>query len=78
MWSRKWQPTPVFLLGKFHEQRRLAGYSSWSLKELDTREQRADCIAYELYLNKAARKSNGKSQKILISTYYPPKCVTLS
>ena len=25
-WRRKWQPTPVFLLGKFHEQRRLAGY----------------------------------------------------
>ena len=25
--SRKWQPTPVFLLGKFHEQKSLAGYS---------------------------------------------------
>ena len=25
-WRRKWQPTPVFLLGKFYEQRRLAGY----------------------------------------------------
>ena len=22
-WSRKWQPTPVFLLGKFHGQRSL-------------------------------------------------------
>ena len=28
-WSRKWQPTPVFLPGKSHRQRRLAGYSSW-------------------------------------------------
>ena len=27
-WRRKWQPTPVFLPGKSHGQRRLAGYSS--------------------------------------------------
>ena len=26
-WSRKWQPTAVFLPGKFHGQKRLAGYS---------------------------------------------------
>ena len=26
-WRRKWKPTPVFLPGKFHEQRSLAGYS---------------------------------------------------
>ena len=25
-WRRKWQPTPVFLPGKFHGQRSLAGY----------------------------------------------------
>ena len=25
-WSRKWQPSPVFLPGKFHRQRSLAGY----------------------------------------------------
>jgi len=28
-WRRKWQPTPVFLLGKSHGQRSLAGYSPW-------------------------------------------------
>ena len=28
-WSRKWQPAPVCLPGKFHGQRRLVGYSSW-------------------------------------------------
>ena len=32
-WSRKWQPTPVFLPGKFHGQRSLVGYSPWSHKE---------------------------------------------
>ena len=28
-WRRKWQPTPVFLPGKSHGQKSLAGYSSW-------------------------------------------------
>ena len=37
-WSRKWQPTPVFLLGKFHGQRGLLGYSLWGLKESATTE----------------------------------------
>ena len=35
-WRRAWQPTPVFLSGKFHEQRSLAGYSPRSGKALDT------------------------------------------
>ena len=34
-WSRKWQPTPVFLPGKFHGQRSLKGYSLWRCKELN-------------------------------------------
>ena len=38
-WRRKWQPTPVFLPGEFHEQRSLAGYSPWGCKELDTTER---------------------------------------
>ena len=28
-WRRKWQPSPVFLPGKSHGQRNLAGYSQW-------------------------------------------------
>ena len=35
-WSRKWQLTPVFLPGKFHVRRSLAGYSPWSHEESDT------------------------------------------
>ena len=31
----KWQPTPEFLLGEFHGQRRLVGYYPWGHKELD-------------------------------------------
>ena len=37
-WSQKWQPTPLFFSGKFHGQRRLAGYRSWSHKESDRTE----------------------------------------
>ena len=35
-WRRKWQPAPVFLPGKSHGQRSLAGYGPWGCKELDT------------------------------------------
>ena len=35
-WRRKWQPSPVFLPGKSHEQRSLEDYSPWGHKELDT------------------------------------------
>ena len=31
-WSRWWQPTPVFLPGKFYVQRRLVSYSPWVTK----------------------------------------------
>ena len=35
-WRREWQPTPLFLPGKSHEQRSLAGYSPPVHKESDT------------------------------------------
>ena len=34
-WRRKWQPTLVFLSGKSHEQRSLAGYSPWGCKRVE-------------------------------------------
>ena len=37
-WRRDRLPTPVFLLGEFHEQRRLVGYSPWAHIESDTTE----------------------------------------
>ena len=37
---RAWQPTPVFLPGKFHGQRGLAGYSPWGHKESDVTEHK--------------------------------------
>jgi len=38
-WRRKWQPTPIFLPGKSHGQRSLAGYSPWGCKESDMAER---------------------------------------
>ena len=35
-WRRVRQPSPVFLPGESHGQRILAGYTPWSLEELDT------------------------------------------
>ena len=37
-WRRKRQPTAVFLSGKSHRQRSLAGYSPWDHQESDTTE----------------------------------------
>ena len=28
-WRKEWQPTPIFLSGKSHGQRSVAGYSPW-------------------------------------------------
>ena len=36
--EKEMQPTPVFLPGKFHGQRILAGYSPWGHKETDMTE----------------------------------------
>ena len=38
-WSSKWEPTPVFLPGKSHGWRSLAGYSPWGHKESDITKQ---------------------------------------
>ena len=37
--KRQWQPTPVFLPGKPHGQRSLAGYGPRGRKESDTTER---------------------------------------
>ena len=45
-WRRKWQPTPVFLPGKFHGQRRLAGCGPQGHRRaghiLETQQQQTD------------------------------------
>ena len=48
IWSRSWQPTPVFLPGEFHGQRSLAGYSAWRCKESDTTERLITALSLPL------------------------------
>ena len=45
-WRRAWQPTPVFLPGEAHGQRRLEGCSPWGQKESDTTEQLTDTFTF--------------------------------
>ena len=49
-WRRKWQLTPVFLLGKSHGQRSLAGYSPWGCKR----------VQYDLAKNNNNDKSSAR------------------
>ena len=44
-WRKEGQPTPVFLLGEFHGQRKLGGCSPWGCKESDMTEQLTHLIA---------------------------------
>ena len=37
--EKKWQPTPVLLLGKSHGRRSLVSYSPWDCNESDTTER---------------------------------------
>jgi len=43
-WRRKWQPTSVFLPGKFHGWRSLVSYSPWGQRELDITERLSNNI----------------------------------
>ena len=45
---RKWQPTPVFLPGKSHGQRSLAGYSPWGCKESDMTDRLTLSLSFSL------------------------------
>ena len=50
LWRRKWQPTRVFLPGKFHRQRSLVDYSPWGHKELNTTDQLTFSVHLHAYL----------------------------
>ena len=50
-WRKKWQPTPVFLPGKFHGQRSLVGYIPWGRKESDATECRHTYLSIKHSIN---------------------------
>ena len=50
-WRKKWQPTPVFLPGKFHGQRSLVVYIPWGRKESDATECRHTYLSIKHSIN---------------------------
>ena len=67
-WRRKWQPTPVFLPGKSHGQRSLAGYSPWGCKGSDTTERRHSSLQNHLLL---FRQQNDTSLTTSLKEHLP-------
>ena len=57
-WSRKWQPTLVFLPGKLYGQRNLASYSPWGHKESDM----AECTCWNSYRCKDILRSGWETR----------------
>ena len=64
IWSKEWQPAPIFLPVKSHGQRSLAGYSLWGRKDSD--------MAESLTLLLALPGSDACSQTALGSTLSGP------
>ena len=60
-WKRKWQPTPVFLPGKFHGQRRLVGCSPWGCTQLATTEHEYTPILLEISIGKENKTHQSKN-----------------
>ena len=56
-WRKKWLPTLVFLLEKFHGQRSLVGYSPWDCKELNVIEHMHTHTHTELYMDSSNKMS---------------------
>ena len=80
-WRRKWQPTSVFLPGKSHGQRSLAGYSPWSLKRvwhnLATKQQQNKAIviiSFELAQKWTCLSVEQKRKYITIPEVYVRIC----
>ena len=78
-WRRKWQPTPVFLPGKSHEERSLVGYSPWGHKELDMTEHahthlhltKSPCTSLSLLSKtETERKTPINVQKDILNVYF--------
>ena len=65
-WMKAWQHMPVFLPGKFHDERSLAGYSPWDHKELVMTERLNTHVHMETQLYGTV--SNGRGIGLTSST----------
>ena len=71
-WGSKGQPTPIFVPGKFHGQRSLAGYSPWGGKELDMTEQHQQQAQTEVHCaNRIQRRRILSHQRTIVWVIIP-------
>ena len=73
--KRKWLPILVFLPGKFHGQRSLAGYSPWGCKESYMTEQLTLALLFHLQLGGLCVVNPQRKTKKLYRTslfFFPP------
>ena len=82
LWRKKWHPTPVFLPGKCHRQRKLEGYSPWGYKELDMTEHLSHTWYFNnkinvefLYFWTIGKMIVTKSWMLLLTLYKPPDLI---
>ena len=68
----------VFLPGKFHRERRLAGYSPWSCKRvrhnLETKQQQSPILASWLFSFPFIKSNVLSFQKLPLSVSYVRRC----
>ena len=79
-----WQPTPVFLPGKYHGQRNLLGYSPWGCKESDRTEQlyfhfhrSRDKNLYLFWRNRWGKKGSLYKTSQKLNVHDKRKCIHL-
>ena len=79
-WSRKWQPTPVFLLTKSHRQRSPVGYSPWGRRVghnlVTKQQQKARITAFSVlpagaHTKRIQGESQQESEPSLFMDRYP-------
>ena len=66
-WRRKWQPTPVFLLGESQGRRSLVGCCLWGHTESDTTEETQKQQGYK---NVLLSEPTDDSQLVAFSNFY--------
>ena len=76
-WRRKWQPTPVFLPGKSHGQRSLAGYSPWGLKRVGHRTEPLSTYAHPEETGDASRMRSPYIKKYFSEKKIPRAIITI-
>ena len=72
-WSRKWQPTPVFLPGESHGERGLAGYSPWVCKELDMIEVTFHTLTSNFHRPEETKRNHDKMKCAVLDGFWNRK-----